>query len=62
MESESKPLKNTTKQYDQKYRDIYKKEFKCISRAKVDEYPAHCDAFNIDISISHGGKNDIKRL
>lgn len=45
--------------WEQKYKDSYEKEFPFIQASRKDNLHAFCTTCCQDISISHGGRNDI---
>ena len=45
----------------QKYRKQYEKDFSWVSQCHSSVFKAHCNICEKNISISHGGANDLKQ-
>ena len=53
-------LKNKPKQYSQVFLNSYTNEFPCIVKSHKGATFAFCSVCTCNISISHGGLNDVK--
>ena len=55
------PKKKKTKTVSQKFRHEYELKYPVVSRSKISEEHAFCKICETDISIAHGGIDDIKK-
>ena len=61
MANSTKSSRKTVKKWSQKYKDEYAETWPFISSSRKRIYYAHCNTCNADISIEHGGRDDIRR-
>jgi hypothetical protein len=55
------PERNRKRKYEQKFKSEYVDEFKCVERSKASETSAFCTLCRTDITIAHGGRDDIRK-
>ena len=52
-------VKPKVKKWKQKYKTEYAKSFDCITKSNKSDEHAFCTLCSVDISVAHGGRQDI---